>query len=227
MSRPAGARLFVAIDPPAAVCAELAAWARTALAAVTGSDARRVHVLPAQALHVTLCFLGTRPPGEIETIAAAVRGCEAVGGELRVGAPLWLPPRRPRALALEVHDRHGELASMHEAVLATMGEAIAWEPERRRFRAHLTVARLGRERSRRRSRAGGAARRAGDDRSVAHASETALAPTPALSFTPGELVLYRSWLSPEGASYEPLASSALSASAASSPESSAYEEPPS
>jgi hypothetical protein len=33
-----------------------------------------------------------------------------------------------------------------------------------------------------------------------------LPPTPALSFLPNELILYRSWLSPEGANYEPLTS---------------------
>jgi hypothetical protein len=39
--------------------------------------------------------------------------------------------------------------------------------------------------------------------------ERDLSPTPSLSFVPEELVLYRSWLSPEGASYEPLASYAI------------------
>jgi hypothetical protein len=35
--------------------------------------------------------------------------------------------------------------------------------------------------------------------------ERALPATPQLSFVPRELVLYRSWLSPNGASYEALA----------------------
>jgi hypothetical protein len=39
--------------------------------------------------------------------------------------------------------------------------------------------------------------------------ERALPPTPAFSFVPGELILYHSWLSPDGASYEPLASYAI------------------
>ena len=39
--------------------------------------------------------------------------------------------------------------------------------------------------------------------------ERELAATPALLFSPDSLVLYRSWLSPEGATYEPLERAAL------------------
>ncbi len=39
--------------------------------------------------------------------------------------------------------------------------------------------------------------------------ERELPPTPALAFTPQDVVLYRSWLDPEGASYEALASATL------------------
>jgi hypothetical protein len=39
--------------------------------------------------------------------------------------------------------------------------------------------------------------------------ERVLAPTPALSFTPASVVLYRSWLSPAGAAYEALATRTL------------------
>jgi 2'-5' RNA ligase len=39
--------------------------------------------------------------------------------------------------------------------------------------------------------------------------ERMLTATPALSFSPDSLALYRSWLSPEGASYEPLERVAL------------------
>jgi 2'-5' RNA ligase len=67
-----------------------------------------------------------------------------------------------------------------------------WEPERRRFRAHVTLARLG---------AGFRWRSRGE--------EPRLAATPQLRFTPTAIVLYRSWLSRGGASYEPLLTSEL------------------
>jgi 2'-5' RNA ligase len=199
MSRPATARLFVAIDPPPAVREQLAAWARTAVA---GEDERGARLLAPETMHMTLCFLGSRPIEELTPIAAAVQALSGFCAELSLGAPLWLPPRRPRALALAVHDRDGELARLHGSVVQTLGQAIDWRPERRRFRAHITVARLGRERSREgRSRAGG---------------EPSLAPTPQLSFTARQVVLYRSWLAPAGASYEPLAASATDESSESS-----------
>jgi 2'-5' RNA ligase len=104
-----------------------------------------VRLLEPQAMHVTLCFLGNRPVAEIETLAAVLGGCEARAAELQLGAPLWLPPRSPRTLSVEVHDRAGSLARLHEALSGAIARAIAWQPERRRFRAHVTVARIGRE----------------------------------------------------------------------------------
>ncbi len=206
MSRAPTARLFVAVDPPAPIRYELAAWARLAVAGVGGEDgpedARTVRLLEPETMHLTLCFLGSRPVEELASVVAAVEGLTAFGTELLLGAPLWLPPRRPRTLALAIHDRHGELMRLHEAVAEAVASAIDWRPEHRRFRAHVTVARLGRERSR------------GRRSSSAQWSpaERALPPTPQLTFTAREVILYRSWLSPGGASYEALTARSLEAS---------------
>jgi 2'-5' RNA ligase len=216
MSRGATARLFVAVDPPEEVSGELAAWARAALGGVGAAEPDRrerpapakVRVLGAETMHVTLCFLGGRPIGEIEAIAAALQAPPQQRVELQVGAPLWLPPRRPRALALELHDRTGALTRLHASVRDALAGTVDWQPERRRFRPHVTVARIGRGGDRRGRAAG---RRRG--RSDAGApQELTLAPSPQLSFAVGELVLYRSLLSREGARYEPIATRALSES---------------
>src|ERR1700704_1020388 len=97
MSRGARARLFVAVDPPPEGCRELGAWGRALAGALdlrSGRGSRRgLRVLDPDSLHLTLCFLGARPVAEIDTLAAAL-GLWAGGlGELRVGAPLWPPPR--------------------------------------------------------------------------------------------------------------------------------------
>jgi 2'-5' RNA ligase len=192
MTAAPAARLFIAVDPPLEVCEELAAWARSAVRGGAGAGkSAPARVLDPELLHVTLCFLGSRPVEEVAAIEGALAESARSVGELRLGAPLWLPPRRPRALAVEVRDDpEGGLAELHRALVEALARACGYEDERRRFRAHVTLVRM-REGPR------GAA------------GEHALPPTPALSFTPGEVVLYRSWLSPAGASYEALATRTL------------------
>lgn len=170
-----------------------------------------MRLLGPETMHVTLCFLGTRPTSEIEALAAALAACRAAPvGELSLGAPLWLPPRTPRSLALEVHDdRAASLARLHAALIDAFAATIAWEPERRRFRAHVTVARLGRVRT---THARGDGRTTGEERG----GEELLPATPWLSFTPPEVTLFRSWLEPAGARYEAVATRLLRASASSS-----------
>jgi 2'-5' RNA ligase len=191
MSRGATARLFVAVDPPAFACEQLAEWARGVAGALRAGGSARgsLRLLDPESLHLTLCFLGSRPVGEIEPLGAALVSCAEHVCELSVGAPLWLPPRRPNALAVEVHDRDGELQHIQERVCESLCAASAWRPERRRFRPHITLARMR-----------------GGERVARHRE---LPATPWLSFSPEAIVLYRSWLTPAGARYEALASSEL------------------
>jgi len=198
MTRGATARLFVALDPPLGVREELGAWARSAASGWGSRTAKRpdgeVRVLSAESLHLTLCFLGSRPVAEIEALSSALGSCARPIGELSVGAPVWLPPRRPRALAVEVHDRDDELAGLHREVVLALAGASDWDPDRSKnaqqhFRAHVTVARLRH----------GVADACG-------ALGMPLPATPQLRFTPESIVLYRSWLEPSGATYEAVAS---------------------
>jgi 2'-5' RNA ligase len=207
MSRGATARLFVAIDPPVEVCEQLVEWARgvAAGARAAGGSPGALRLLGAHSLHLTLCFLGSRPVEEIDGLAATVGARAEHDCELSVGAPLWLPPRRPHALAVEIHDRSGELARVQERVSGALASASGWAPQRRRFRPHITLARVrGGAAPRRRPTSGAGS--AGAERSR---REQPLPATPRLSFAPEAIVLYRSWLAPEGATYEALARSDL------------------
>jgi 2'-5' RNA ligase len=223
MTRGATARLFVALDLPPDVRAQLAAWARSGAASMraasraaagapapSGSTDRaprsatrraaargRLRLLEPNTLHLTLCFLGDRPVREIGAIgeALAIACAEAPPvGALTLGAPLWLPPRRPRALAVELHDDpHRALGDLHYAVSDALAlvcdrSKIGLQPERRRFRPHVTLARL----------------RSGDA-----PLERALPATPPLSFLPRSVTLQRSWLTPTEAVYEGLATHPL------------------
>lgn len=197
MHRSPTARLFVAVNPPEDVCEQLAAWARTAVRGFgRGFSDTLARVLDPANQHVTLLFIGDRPTDQIDALARRLQECDEPMSSLSVGAPVWLPPRHPRALAVEIHDEQGRLAALQRAV-EQAGAESSEQPSRpvgthHRFRPHVTVART-------RPNAAG---RAGMDRRL-------LPATPPLAFLPSELVLYRSWLSPEGASYEPLATVAL------------------
>ena len=175
-------RLFVALDLPDAVRASLAA-----LGAAADRDAWRA--LPAGSLHLTLAFLGSRPPGDVEAIAR-VLDAEAGGPapRLSMNAPLLLPPRRPRVLTVALADPDGTLAGLQSRVSAGLEAAGVYTPEKRPFRAHITVARL-RPRAR-----------------TAPAPQLALDDAP---FAAPSLTLYRSQLHPKGARYTAVAGAML------------------
>ena len=185
MSRGSSARLFAALDPPAGVGEKLLRWARGALG-VRGERGPRL--LAPESLHVTLMFLGEQPFEEIGAFAEALAqaGERNAACELETGAPVWLPPRRPRALAVELHDEDGNLATLQRDLAAALC-AVCGQAPPRRFRAHLTLARAR----------------------AAPARHEALPPTPRLRFLAEEVVLYRSHLEPGAARYERLASARL------------------
>jgi RNA 2',3'-cyclic 3'-phosphodiesterase len=173
------ARLFAALDLPEAVRAALAGFGA---AAAEGDFALRA--VGVESLHVTLAFLGHRPLDDIEPARAAVRAAASPVPGLALGEVLWLAPRRPHVLTVALDDGDGALAALHAAVVAALGDAVGYEPERRRFRPHVTVARV---------RRGAAPRRRG------------LPEEPRGAFAGEALTLYRSWLGGRGpARYEAL-----------------------
>ncbi len=134
-------RLFVALELPAEVRAALLRWGREHAAGVSG-----LRLVVPDSLHVTLCFLGPRPVAEVQEIAAA---CRVVLGlpapELALGDALWLPPRRPRVLTVELGDEGGGLAAVQSVLARALAEGGFYQPETRPFLAHVTVARVPRE----------------------------------------------------------------------------------
>jgi 2'-5' RNA ligase len=171
------ARLFVALELPEDVRRELVGWRASAL----GPDAE-LRLVPAEALHVTLCFLGWRTAGEIDQVAAACEQAAAAEPvELSLGDPVWLPRRRPSVLAVELADPRGALTAAQSALSDALQAGGWYAPESRPFFAHVTVARVGK---------GGRAPR-----------ERLSAPEP-IAFTGSTVTLYRSRLSAAGAGYD-------------------------
>jgi 2'-5' RNA ligase len=186
-SSPAGerARLFVALELPEDARAELERWGLTALQGLAS-----VRLVPGEALHVTLCFLGWREFSEIEPIGAA---CDAAIRaedplETSIGEAVLLPARRPRVLAVRIDDPSGRLARVQASLSAELSAGGWYAREKRPFLGHVTIARLGR----------GARLRAVE-----------LPTLPTATFRATTVTLFRSRLGREGARYEPLRTTEL------------------
>jgi 2'-5' RNA ligase len=134
-------RLFVALDLDEHARSALASWRADIVSAHAG-----VRPVAEEALHVTLCFLGTCAMDDVEAIAAA---CATRSGEplaaLRLGAAIWLPRRRPRVLAVGVEDGAGALARVQSALAQALTAGGWYRPQTRPYLAHVTVARVGKD----------------------------------------------------------------------------------
>lgn len=173
------ARLFVALDLPAAVREALVEWRGTAIEGVGG-----LRLVVPEHLHATLCFLGSQPGDEMGEILGACRAvAERRPVELWVADALWLPRRRPRVLAVGLEDRDGGLGAIQAALSRALAAGGWYAPEKRPFLAHVTVARVP----------SGASIR------------TPALPAPARArFDASRITLYRSRLGAGGAVYESL-----------------------
>lgn len=143
------ARLFAALELPAAVRAALGAFGRAA-----AERDRALRAVRDADLHVTLVFLGHRAAGDVAAAAEAVAGAATgvAAPLLELGAPLWLAPRRPHVLTVELADPSGALSALQSALGASLAHALGIAPEGRPFRPHVTVARVRRGAAPRRDR---------------------------------------------------------------------------
>ena len=177
------ARLFAALELPAAVRAQLAAFGH---AAAARDDALRP--VDEEALHLTLAFLGHRPLDEIQPAREAIRSLDDAAPPLALGEPLWLAPRRPHVLTVALEDADGALAALRADVVGRLAAALPWQPEDRPFRPHVTVARVRRD---------------------ARPRKRDLPDPPRATFAGGPVTLFRSHLGGGPARYEALERVAL------------------
>jgi 2'-5' RNA ligase len=180
------ARLFVALDLPDEIREGIVAWGRRELT----DPALRV-VRP-ESLHVTLAFLGYLPEKEIGRLGEIVEGLRSPAPEIRLGDPVARPSgRHPRLFALPV-DSTGAVALQSE-LEEKLVAARLYEPEKRPFWPHVTVARVKPEGK-------GSKRPRPVERRPDGLPKELLQPTRAVRTR-----LYRSELKPSGAEYRPLA----------------------
>jgi 2'-5' RNA ligase len=184
------ARLFVALDLPDEVRDGIAAWQRKAL-----GDAALRPMRP-ESMHVTLCFLGYHPEKAIPRIAEVVSAIEPRPVELRFDPePSPMPKGRPRLYA--IGGRSESVSELHAELESALAQARFYEPEKRGFWPHVTIARV---RSERLPPDAGKRRGKGRPRRVTQPP----ARLPKALERPFEFVrvaLYRSNLKPQGAEY--------------------------
>jgi RNA 2',3'-cyclic 3'-phosphodiesterase len=181
-------RLFVAVDVPDDVKAGVAAFVseyrtRVPVARWTGEAG----------WHVTLKFLGSTWPRSMETVregvAAAAEGVASF--ETRITeAGVFPSARRARVVWAGLDDASGAFRRLSASLDSLLAEIV--EPERRPFTPHLTLARLN------------------PPRDIGEfAPDLVGRPVTSRTFSVDRLVLYRSHLSPRGATYESLQEAAL------------------
>jgi RNA 2',3'-cyclic 3'-phosphodiesterase len=181
------ARLFVALDLPQDVRAGLVDWQRTAL-----SDPA-LRVVRPEALHMTLVFLGYQAEKDAKAIAKAAFDVDGAAPAVElVREPVGVPRgKRPRLIALAANSEG--TVGLQKQVEERLVESGFYEPEKRPFWPHLTVARVKPE--------------------APKSRKPALIMTPPHPlpehmfrfFRPTRLVLFKSHLRRTGAEYEALA----------------------
>jgi 2'-5' RNA ligase len=131
-------RLFVACDLPREVEHAVRTWQHEEL---SPHDDLRV----APALHLTLAFLGNLDATRVPDLEPILSGIAWTGAECRFEAPLFLPPRgKRRVVALELADAAGRLRDLQTKVSAGLAAEGLYEPEKRPWLPHVTVARFRR-----------------------------------------------------------------------------------
>jgi 2'-5' RNA ligase len=174
--RPERLRLFAACDLPAEAEHAVRAWQHKELAR---HDA--VRVLPT--LHLTLAFLGDVDAHRVGDLERILRGVAWRRAECTVDAPVFLPSHGKRSVvALALGDPSETLRRLHADVSSRLAAEGLYEPEKRPWLPHVTVARF---------------RRPGHPFSLQNVNIGA--------FGVVRMVLYSSHLKPGGAVHTPLA----------------------
>ncbi len=191
-------RLFIALDIPRGALDQVTALGHKLQKGIQFTPCHPSWV-PAENRHLTLVFLGSKPPEAVKLISQAMDRILCNFSQLKLEFkrldvfPSW---RRPKVLWIGVRDRTHQIGELRTSLEKGM-YPFGYEPDPKPFRPHLTLARF-------RSLKGVQAAK-----SVIHSHQ-------GFRFGPfrvGELILFQSDLSPAGASYTVLHRSAFTGQA--------------
>jgi 2'-5' RNA ligase len=181
-------RLFVALDLPDSVRAELQAWQDAEIV-----DPALRAVRP-EALHSTLVFLGWTAERQIKTIAAILADLPRDPVGIAFGPePVGVPQKRRQKSLFAIPAESPESVDLQAELERKLVAARLYEPEKRPFWSHVTVARVRKEKGKK-------GRHMRVERPPGPLAAGLREPFSAVRIT-----LYRSRLRPAGAEYTPLA----------------------
>jgi len=127
-------RLFLALELPEDVVAELVRWGRHHLG---GGDSP---ARPVESFHVTLAFLGGQPRSALEPILRALRDEAAATDSFELEPVRYRETRSVGMLILA--DPSGRAASLAHRLQGRLERLGVHVPERRAWLAHVTVLRF-------------------------------------------------------------------------------------
>jgi 2'-5' RNA ligase len=178
-------RAFLAVDLPASLRAVLS-WAQEELRK-SGADVKWV---PVGNIHITMKFFGNITDKQVADISDAVTPIatgQAPFALTVTDAGAFPTPKSPRVVWLGVGGDLEAMRDFHRRLEAALA-ALGFPPEDRPFSPHLTLGRV----------------KSPTGRPALTRSLVNLPPPPAAPFQVSEIVLFRSNLSPQGATYLPL-----------------------
>lgn len=176
----------MALDLPDPVRTEIVAWARKSL-----TDPALRPVQP-ESLHITLAFLGWLPEKAIPRLGQIVEASKGEAPSIQLGDPAQRP-ERGRARLFTLPAESPAAIALQARLAEDLVAAGLYEPEKRPFWPHVTVARVRREER-------GSKRPALVSKLPGGLPQGLLQPAVCRRMT-----LYRSELQPQGAQYTPLA----------------------
>ena len=131
-------RLFCALTLPEGTADRLAEWQ-------SGLPPTGLRLVPRENLHITLAFLGSRPAGDVDPVGAELQAVARAAGPIELRAGRY---RETRSVGMVVFDdERGGAASVAADLHRRLHRLGVYEPERRPWLPHVTVARF-RERPR-------------------------------------------------------------------------------
>jgi len=136
-------RLFLAIELSRDVLtAASAATDRLGKEVARAAPRATLRWIPAENLHITLWFLGEIRDPILDALQAAITGINVPPFELRIaGAGAFPPSGDPRVLWFGVPAGRDQLVAIYEHLRSRLAP-LGFEPERRAYSPHLTVARV-------------------------------------------------------------------------------------